>query len=62
MNWVSAPNVKLKIVMPDGSVKTALGEKNIKKLKKDELIQLMRIGFCRVDDNKKETVLYFTHK
>jgi len=62
INWVSEPNVGLKIVMPDGSVRMAAGEPDIKSLKEDSLIQLIRIGFCRVDKSGKETVLYFTHE
>jgi glutamyl-tRNA synthetase len=62
IQWVSEPNVKIKIIMSDGSVRSGIAETNVKDLKKDELIQLMRIGFCRVDSVRKETVLYFTHK
>lgn len=62
IQWVSEPNVKIKIVMPDGSMKSGIAETNVKDLKKNELIQLIRIGFCRVDSVGKETVLYFTHK
>lgn len=62
IQWVSEPNVKIKIAMPDGTVKSGIAESNVKDLKKDELIQLIRIGFFRVDSVGKETVLYFTHK
>src|SRR3989344_3601691 len=49
IQWVSEPNVKIKIAMPDGTVKSGIAESNVKDLKKDELIQLIRIGFFRVD-------------
>jgi len=62
IQWVSEPNVKIKIIMPDGTEKSGIAETNVKDLKKDELIQLIRFGFCRVDSIGKETVLYFTHK
>lgn len=62
IHWVSEPNVKLKIVMPNGEIKKAIGEPGMKHLKVNDLIQLIRIGFCRVDKTRKETVLYFTHK
>jgi len=62
IQWVSEPNVKFKIVMSDGSIKTEIGEINMKKLKVDELIQLVRIGFCRVDKVNKDIVLYYAHK
>jgi glutamyl-tRNA synthetase len=62
MQWVSEPNVKLKIIMPDGSIKKAIAEPEIKNVKVGELIQLPRIGFCRCDENKNDIVLYFAHK
>jgi glutamyl-tRNA synthetase len=63
IHWVSEPNVKIKIIMPNGKVKTGLAEPNVKDLKINELIQFYRIGFCRVDKvGKREIVLYFAHK
>jgi len=62
IHWVSEPNVKIKIIMPNGEVKSALAEPDIRKAKVDDLIQLVRTGFCRVDKSKKDIVLYFAHK
>ncbi len=62
IHWVSEPNVKIKIVMPDGSVRKALAEAGVRKLKVGGLVQFFRVGFCKVDKVGKETVLYFTHK
>jgi glutamyl-tRNA synthetase len=62
LHWLSEPNIKLKIVMPDGSVKEGIGEPAMAKLKKDDLIQFVRIGFCRVDKVNKDIVLYYAHK
>ncbi len=62
IHWVSKGAVKIKVVMHDGSVSNGLAEPAIKKLKKGEMIQLVRIGFCKVDKAGKETVLYFSHK
>lgn len=62
IHWVSEPNVKIRIVMPNGRVLKALAEPNIKKTKVGNIVQLVRIGFCRVDKVGKETILYFTHK
>lgn len=61
IHWVSEPNVKVKLVMPNGEIKEALAEPEIKNVKIDQLIQLPRVGFCRVDSTKP-LVLYFTHK
>jgi len=62
IHWVSEPNIKIKIVMPDGNVKAGLGDPGMKKLKVDDMVQLQRIGFCRVDEVGIERVLYFAHK
>jgi glutamyl-tRNA synthetase len=63
IQWVSEPNVKIKLIMPDGSVKEGVAEPGVKNLKKDEIIQLQRIGFARVDEIKEENiVLFFAHK
>lgn len=62
VHWVSKPHVKIKIIMPDGEVKNAIAEPDIRKSKVDDLIQLVRVGFCRVDKGEKDIVLYFAHK
>ena len=62
IQWVSEPNVKIKILMPDGKIINVLAEPEIKKTKEDQIIQLVRIGFCKVNKVGKETILYFIHK
>jgi glutamyl-tRNA synthetase len=65
IHWVGEPNVPIKIVMPDGSVKSGIGETALRKLKPGSIIQLYRVGFCRVDrvdKSGKEVALYFAHK
>jgi len=62
IHWVSEPNVKIKLIMPDGTVKKGLGDPGMKKLKVGDIIQLQRIGFCRVEKIETERVLYFAHK
>lgn len=61
LQWVSEPNVPVKIFLPDGSTVSGLGEPALGSLKPDTIIQLVRFGFCRVDSVGKEVVLYFTH-
>ena len=61
IHWVSEPNVKIKVVMPDGKEVTALAEPDVKKVNVDEFVQFERRGFCRVDDSKN-LVFYYTHK
>lgn len=62
IQWVPQKNVKIKIVMPDASIKEGIAEQNVKKLKVNQLVQLVRIGFCRVDKVDKDIVLYYSHK
>jgi glutamyl-tRNA synthetase len=62
IQWVSEPNVKIKIIMPDGSIKEAIAEPSIKNIKEDDLIQFVRVGFLRCDKKDEEIVLYFAHK
>jgi len=62
IQWISEPNVKIKIIMPDGKKKIALAEPGIKKVKANQIIQLVRVGFCRVEKADKDIVLYYAHK
>ena len=62
IHWVSEPNVKAKVVMPDGEIKEFLAEPGLKQLKEGDIIQFYRIGFCRVYKLEKDIVLYFAHK
>jgi hypothetical protein len=61
IHWVSTPNIKIKIVMPNGNEVEAIAENDVKELKEGDIVQFYRIGFCRLD-NKKEMVFYFAHK
>jgi glutamyl-tRNA synthetase len=63
IQWVSEPNVRIKILMSDGRFKNAIAEPEIKNVKVNQIIQLVRIGFCRVDKKtKREIILYYAHK
>jgi glutamyl-tRNA synthetase len=62
MQWVSEPNAKIRIIMPDGVEVGAAAEPDIKKVKEGQILQLVRIGFCRVDKVNKDIVLYYAHK
>ncbi|MCD6403162.1 MAG: glutamate--tRNA ligase [Candidatus Aenigmarchaeota archaeon] len=61
IHWVSVPNVKAKVVMPDAKVVEALAEPLLEKEEVDRIVQLERNGFCRVD-SKEPLTLFFTHK
>jgi len=62
IQWVSEPNVRIEVVMPDGSVAKGMAEPNMKRVKRDDLIQIIRVGFCRVEKADKDIVLYYAHK
>ncbi len=62
IHWVPERNVEITIIMPDGSTRKALAEPDINNIKAGQLLQLPRIGFCRVDKTGKERILYFAHK
>ncbi|MBI2542965.1 MAG: glutamate--tRNA ligase [Candidatus Aenigmarchaeota archaeon] len=59
IHWVSEPNVKIKIIMPDGKEIKALAEPEIKKLKRGIMVQFIRVGFASLDKNM---TFYFAHK
>ena len=62
IQWVSEPNVKVRIVNKGGTLE-GLGEPELANVKPNELIQMERIGFGRIDsNNRKEVVIYFAHK
>lgn len=64
IHWLPVNDlVNVEILMPDKTTKKGLAESSIKKLKKDDVIQFERFGFCRLDEIKKNKhVFWFTHK
>lgn len=62
IQWVSSPNIKVRIIKKDGILE-GIGEPELVSVKPNILIQMERIGFGRVDsNNRKEVVVYFAHK
>ncbi len=62
IQWTAEDHVKVKVVFPEG-VKEGFGEKALLKLKPDDMIQMLRIGFGRVDSVGKDSItIYFSHK
>ncbi len=55
--------VNVEIRMPDNSIIKGIGEPSIADLKKGSIVQFLRFGFCRLDEIKGKTFLFwFTHK
>ncbi len=62
IHWVSEPNLKAKLVMPDGGIRGVLGEPSLIDVRVDDVIQMPRIGFCRCDRSGEEPCFYFAHR
>ena len=54
-------NVPVKIVMPDISEVSGIGEKYLKNLKIGDIVQFQRFGFARFDSSEEGYVFYYTH-
>ena len=55
--------VDVKILMPDGDVVSGVGESNLRRLKKGDVIQAERIGFMRLDSIDKNLYVFcFAHR
>ena len=63
IHWVPAnDHIKAEVVMPDNTIVKGLIERNAEKIKVNDVVQLYRFGFCRLDkkeDNK--LVFYYGH-
>ncbi len=58
INWISE-GVKARILMPDGKFLEGIADSGIKKLKKDQMIQFERFGFCRFEGKKKDVLEFW---
>lgn len=62
ITWVSFP-LKAKVLMPDGQWIEGLADENIIGLKKGDVLQFERFGFCRYDGGKNGVhEFWFSHK
>jgi glutamyl-tRNA synthetase len=66
MHWLPALKSlpKVKILNIDGSYTEGIAEKEIKKVKKGDIIQFERFAFCRLNEKPKKGTMEFwwTHK
>lgn len=62
INWVSSPNIKCKILLPDGNYDKGIAEESIKTLKKDEVLQFERYAFVKLDKKGEAYEFWLTHK
>ncbi len=59
IHWLTEENMNAEILMPDKEVIKGIAENNIKEVKKGEIIQFERFGFCRMDSKNK---FWYAHK
>ena len=61
LQWVPEDNVSVRIIMPE-KILEGVGEPSMGSLKTGEVIQMLRIGFGRVDRKGKTIDIAFAHK
>ncbi|MBI2668022.1 glutamate--tRNA ligase [Candidatus Woesearchaeota archaeon] len=64
IHWlpVSKDLVDVEILMPDKTILKGLAEKDAKKIKIGEVVQFLRFGFVRLDEKKKNKLIFwYTH-
>jgi glutamyl-tRNA synthetase len=66
VQWVPADdNVNVEVVMPDANKAAGVGERGLEKLSEGSIVQLVRIGFARLDSkdaSARKLVFYFAHE
>ncbi|MGB9844973.1 glutamate--tRNA ligase [Methanothermobacter tenebrarum] len=63
IHWVPMDeNIPANVIMPNTKIVEGLLEPAAKSLKIDQIVQLERFGFARVDKTNKKTTFYYTHK
>ena len=64
IHWLPVSNdlIDVEILMPDGGTKKGLGEATLSMVKKGDVIQFERFGFCRCDSKTKtKMIFWFSH-
>lgn len=65
MHWlpVDEKTVDVEVLMPDSTLKKGLGEAKLSSLKVGDIVQLERLGFCRLDKKKDNTLkFWYAHR
>lgn len=61
MHWlpVSKDLVNVEVMMPDATPVKGVGEQMLNDLKVDDIVQLERFGFCRLDKKEKDKLVFW---
>jgi glutamyl-tRNA synthetase len=61
MHWLPVQDslLNVELLMPDSTIAKGLAEHAVKKLKKDDIIQFERVGFCRLDAKEKDKLVFW---
>ncbi|MBI4140718.1 glutamate--tRNA ligase [Candidatus Woesearchaeota archaeon] len=65
MHWlpVEEKTVQVEVLMPDATVKKGVGEAKLSQLKVGEIVQLERLGFCKLDAKEKgKLIFWYAHR
>jgi glutamyl-tRNA synthetase len=64
IQWVpTEENISAQVVMPDATVKKGTAERGLSAEKVGSIVQLVRFGFCRIDQIiQNQALLYFAHQ
>ncbi|MGC9061079.1 MAG: hypothetical protein ACP5JR_07625, partial [Thermoplasmata archaeon] len=63
IQWVPGSDfVEMDVVMVDGSVVKGAAEKNILNAEENDVVQLERFGFVRIDRKERGITAYFGHR
>ena len=62
IHWVPDKHIVVRVLMPGGETLAGVGEPNILKAKKGEVVQFERFGFVRIEGKEKSSVgCIFSH-
>ncbi len=62
IQWVSAGAVEMDVIKPDASVESGLAEPPVASLKVDDVAQMERYGFVRIDSVRPKLVAVYAHR
>ncbi|MDD5086666.1 MAG: glutamate--tRNA ligase [Candidatus Nanoarchaeia archaeon] len=64
MHWLPKDEnlVDIEVLMPDAKIIKGVAEPSVKNIKIDEVVQFERFGFCKLDEIKKDKLIFwYTH-